>query len=217
MDNNCRKQLTKPVLRLLNCVWRSNKRVQISWSTLFPPKSTVFHLRGPQTSKTTGSGFSSSINCLRVHAELPNVNRLMRHLRKWGNWPLYLWQRYCYRRQVEKDATVSSISQAFQLPFGHGFPMGPALPHYAVTIWKSTDQKFPNRWMGRVGPISSPARSLDLPNVASFLEIIWEAKYYTSYSRIFLASRRNFVMQLKVLREKYSEGSPKILETDFRL
>lgn len=36
-----------------------------------------------------------------------------------------------------------------------------ALPHYKTVVWDPLNVKFPNRWIGRGGPIARPSRSLD--------------------------------------------------------
>ena len=44
-----------------------------------------------------------------------------------------------------------------------------APPHYALTVRKWLDQRFPEKWIGRRGPIEYPARSPDLTSLDFFL------------------------------------------------
>lgn len=68
--------------------------------------------------KLQALGCQRSAN-VRVTAELFNVNGLECYLQIGGNWALCFWQRYCYQRQIQKDITVFSFSQACQLTFRH--------------------------------------------------------------------------------------------------
>ena len=48
------------------------------------------------------------------------------------------------------------------------FQQDGAPPHFALIVRTWLDQHFPNRWMGRRGPIVWPARSPDLSPPISF-------------------------------------------------
>jgi hypothetical protein len=52
---------------------------------------------------------------------------------------------------------------------GRTFQQDGAAPHYALSVRKWLDQKFPDRWIGRRGPIEWPPRSPDLTPCDFFL------------------------------------------------
>lgn len=57
------------------------------------------------------------------------------------------------------------------------FQQDGAPPHYAATVRTFLDETFPNRWIGRRGPIEWPARSPDLTPMDFFCGVTLNQKY----------------------------------------
>lgn len=79
-----------------------------------------------------------------------------------------------------------------------------APPHYAAPVRAYLNQMFPNRWIGRRGPIEWPARSPDLTPLDFFLWGYLKSKVYIN--------RPNTLDELKIrIREEVQRITPDVL------
>lgn len=97
-----------------------------------------------------------------------------------------------------------------------------APPHWSREVRKWLDIKFPNRWMGRGGPMRWPARSPDLTPCDFFLWGFLKSKVYATRPRDIADLKQRIVsafkevtadMRQKTLHE-YRNRLNKVVETD---
>lgn len=85
------------------------------------------------------------------------------------------------------------------------FQQDGAPPHFALIVRNYLDQMFPNRWIGRRGPIEWPARSPDLTPLDFFLWGYLKSKVYLT--------KPNDIEDLQNrIREEIRQITPQVLE-----
>ena len=85
--------------------------------------------------------------------------------------------------------------------------MGPPTPHYTRHVRDYLDESFPNRWLGRGGPIAWPPRSPDLTHLDYYLwghmkMLVYETKVDSREAlrdRIFAAAEHYVTIQATLL------------------
>lgn len=72
-----------------------------------------------------------------------------------------------YLRMLQEEIVPSLLNEDGEFP--EFFQQDGAPPHFGVSVRAWLDQQFPNRWIGRGGPIEWPARSPDLSPLDFYL------------------------------------------------
>lgn len=113
---------------------------------------------------------------------------------------------FFFRDTVTADSYLEKLNKEivpaieFQTNSNRMFYMHDGAPaHYAQVVRAFLDRKFPNRWIGRRGPIDWPARSPDLTPTDFFLLGLMKDRVYATKPRTLQALKDAIVTELESL------------------